>query len=459
MLDFPASPTNGQQYTAAGVTWTWDGAKWTASGLNVAYLPLTGGTLTGDLTIAETYSRLVLNKSAASGNNIVAGMSGGLQRWNMVLGNSDAETGGNAGSNFYISALADNQVGLGQPLAINRATGIVTIPALSAPQAIGDNRIINGDMRIDQRNQGASITPTAGPAFTVDRWKLQLAQPSKFSAARALLGAGMNALGWTYCLNLATAAAYTALATDNFALTQFIEADMMGDFGWGTSGAQPVTLSFMALGSIAGTYGGSIRNDTNTRSYPFSFALAANTWTKVVITIPGDTAGTWVLSGNALGAYVAFDLGSGANLRGPVNAWATTPSPGYSGVAGAVSMIANAGATMSFTGVKLEIGSVATPYNRQSLAKSMADCQRYYSTNTVSLLVYGGAGGAQGQTLFFPVSMRATPTMNSSGGVFQNGSTLAVDNIQPQSVRATITITAAGAAALNGWTYTANAEL
>ena len=70
-----------------------------------------------------------------------------------------------------------------------------------------------------------------------------------------------------------------------------------------------------------------------------------------------------------------FDLGSGANLRGPANAWA---SGNLYGATGAVNVIGTNGATFYLTGVKLEIGSVATPFNRQSLAKSMADCQRYY---------------------------------------------------------------------------------
>ena len=131
-----------------------------------------------------------------------------------------------------------------------------------------------------------------------------------------------------YAINVSTAlSAYASAAGDAFRLTQSVEADAITDFAWGTAGAQPVTLSFMALATVTGTYGGSIRNDTNTRSYPFSFSLVANTWMKIVIIIPGDTAGTWVLSGNALGLAIAFDLGSGASLRGPANAWAATGIP------------------------------------------------------------------------------------------------------------------------------------
>ena len=135
-------------------------------------------------------------------------------------------------------------------------------------------------------------------------------------------------------------------------------------------------------------FSGAIRNYASTRSYPFTFSLpVANVWTKIAVTIPGDTAGTWVLQGNGGGLTVDFDLGSGSTFRGPANAWAATVSPGYAGVTGANSMVATAGAGMSFTGVKLEIGSVATPFNRQSLTKSMADCQRYYSQRPAAFAV------------------------------------------------------------------------
>ena len=77
--------------------------------------------------------------------------------------------------------------------------------------------------------------------------------------------------------------------------------------------------------------------------------------------------------------------GSGATLRGPANAWAAA---NYLGATGAVSIVSTIGAFLNVTGVKLEIGSVATPFNRQSLAKSMADCQRYYQI--IGMLYAGG---------------------------------------------------------------------
>jgi hypothetical protein len=107
---------------------------------------------------------------------------------------------------------------------------------------------------------------------------------------------------------------------------------------------------------------------------------------------------------------VIFDLGSGATYRGPANVWA---SANYSGVTGSVSVVSNAGAFFLITGVKLEIGSVATPFNRQSLAKSMADCQRYYQTGNIRVRGWSGAvvGIVVGHSMLYPVNMRAAPTL------------------------------------------------
>ena len=199
---------------------------------------------------------------------------------------------------------------------------------------------------------------------------------------------------------------------------------MVSDFAWGMANAQPVTLSFWAGHSQAGTYSGSIANVAGTRSYPFTYVNNA-AWTKYSITIPGDPTGAWVMSGNAASLFVRFDLGSGANFRAPAGAWG---SGNYIGVTGTMSPVSVSGFAFNITGVKLEIGSVATPYNRQSLAKSMADCQRYFETGypignspgtaSTNSSMYSMAGLSTagtfswgGGSLSFNVTKRAQPTI------------------------------------------------
>jgi hypothetical protein len=312
--------------------------------------------------------------------------------------------------------------------------------------AIGDNRIINGDMRIDQRNAGATITPTVNLTYTVDRWVYGMTQPSKFSIRQVGPSALTIPFGFPYFLQITSITAFTPAATDTFYIGQKFEGDMVSDFAWGTANAQPVTLSFWANTTVAGTYSGTITNinaGVADRSYPFSFALAGTGLQKVIINIPGDTSGTWTLSGTGPTLWVRFDLGSGANFRGAAGAWAAT---NYVGVTGAVNICATNGGVVSFTGVKLEIGSVATPYNRQSLAKSMADCQRYWQYHSTAMMVqgYNGPGGAVYNSFLLPVWMRAAPTVNYFSTAYTNASGIATNSVTTDALRASIIITAVG---------------
>ena len=150
----------------------------------------------------------------------------------------------------------------------------------------------------------------------------------------------------------------------------------------------------MAYSTLTGQFGGVIANaKTGTRVYPFSFNLpVANTWTKISITIPGDTAAGWTMSGNGIGVVVRFDLGSGANFRAPAGAW-TTGAGDIRGATGDVNVVGTNGANFSLTAVKLELGGVATPFNRKTIAQSLLDCQRYYQSSQSYLAGYASAAG------------------------------------------------------------------
>ena len=393
MIDFPASPTLGQQFTAAGVTWVWDGTKWSASGLSVAYLPLAGGTMSGPIVLP-------------------ADPTANLQ----------------AATKRYVDA------------------GIAAVP-----NGIGSNRIINGDMRVNQR--GAISGSATG--YNLDRWNYTATQATKITWSQNTGGPP----NFPYYFAGQSFGPYTALATDQFNFTQPIEADMVSDFNWGTPQAQPFTLSFWASANITGTFSGAIFNYPTppTRSYPFTFSIpVAGVWTKYSITIPGDTGGTWVMSGNAAAFAVNFDFGAGANFRGAAGAWA---SANLRGVTGAASIVASNGGALMLTGVKLEVGSVATPYNRQTMAKSLADCQRYYQQYTAFIVSgYGVAGGGIQNQFTYPVPMRAQPTIAPNTQTYANASTLIINNIDGSAARLNIVITATGNGNATGG-FTMSAEL
>ena len=144
------------------------------------------------------------------------------------------------------SAGADGATGATGPAGPTGPQGPAGATGATGPGS-GDNRIINGDMRIDQRNNGAS--GTAVQSYMADRWFLNAAPARKLTWQRQILSSPFPG-GFRYALNFTSSSAYTLAAGNYFALQQRIEADLVGDFVWGTADAQPVTLSFWAISSL-----------------------------------------------------------------------------------------------------------------------------------------------------------------------------------------------------------------
>ena len=269
------------------------------------------------------------------------------------------------------------------------------------------NRIINGDMKIDQRNAGASVTPANGAVtYTIDRWAFYVNQASKLTAQQSSTAPS----GFTNSLKVTSSSAYSVGASDRFLLQQYIEGFNVADLGWGTANAKTVTLSFQVYSSLTGTFGGSLKNNDGTRSYPFSYTISsANTWTTVSVTIAGDTSGTWEKT-TAAGIILNFGLGTGSTFSGTSGSWA---SANYDSVTGATSVVGTNGATWYITGVQLEVGSTATPFERRMYGTELALCQRYFQRLGSAVGMASASNFITAAIQFF-VPMRTTPTVSTS---------------------------------------------
>ena len=294
-------------------------------------------------------------------------------------------------------------------LQASGATGTAALLASinGGPISGARNRIINGDMRIDQRNAGASITGN-DYTFPVDRWFISTSQSSKLTAQQNA-GSVTPPAGHTHYLGLTSSSAYSVTAGDYFLLTQIIEGLNAADLDWGLSSAVSITLSFWIRSSLTGTFGGSIRNSADNRSYPFSYTItSANTWEKKTISISGDTAGTW-LKTNGVGIKVTFGLGVGSTNSNTAGAW--IGSTAFSAT-GATSVVGTNGATFYITGVQLEAGSVATPFERRSYGQELALAMRYFYKFPPIYNQLTKNGMHESAAYYFPVKMRAAPTMS-----------------------------------------------
>jgi hypothetical protein len=339
-------------------------------------------------------------------------------------------------------------------LASNNGTTAVTIGtdqsvtfagSINAPNSFGfKNRIINGAMVIDQRNAGASVSTASGSfAYTLDRFRIDYTQTSKYTVQQNA-GSVTPPTGFANYFGATSASAYSVTSTDQFSITQFIEGYNIADLAWGIASAATVTLSFWVYSSLTGTFGGAITN-ISVRSYPFTYSIpTANTWTKISVTIAGDTSGTWVTT-NARALAVYFNLGSGSTNSGTAGSWS---SGGYVSATGATSVVGTNGATFYVTGLQLEKGSTATSFDYRPYGTELALCQRYYEIGG-GVTEASPAAATTFPTYYFKVTKRAGATVTNSRSVNIGGWDSQVSGWYQNSPDS----------AANTMTWTASAEL
>jgi hypothetical protein len=268
-------------------------------------------------------------------------------------------------------------------------------------------------MVIDQRNAGASVTP-ANAQYTLDRWVCYISQSSKFTVQQNA-GSVTPPVGFTNYLGVTSLSSYAVLAGDFFLVQQRFEGFNVADLGWGTANAQTATLSFWARSSLTGTFGGIIKNAAATYTYPFTYSLpTANTWTKISITIPGQTSGVWSTT-NSFCFEVSFGMGVGSTGSGPANTWAAA---NYGGATGATSVVGTNGATWYVTGVQLERNSTATPFEWLPYGVELMLCQRYYQVAKSSVNVAATSTAINGVIpLFVPLRSDSVTVGKTSGAI------------------------------------------
>jgi hypothetical protein len=322
----------------------------------------------------------------------------------------------------------------------------VNIAQIGSNNTTFRNRIINGAMVIDQRNAGASQTPTNG-AYMLDRYAINVSQTSKLTQQQNA-GSVTPPAGFTKYMGFTSSSAYSVTSTDYFAFYQAIEGLNVADLAWGTASAATVTLSFWVRSSLTGAFGGSLRNGTAARSYPFSYTISsANTWEQKSITIAGDISGTWSTD-NGVGMLVGFSLGAGSTFNGTVNAWG---SANYLQPSGSTSVVGTNGATFYLTGVQLEAGSTASPFEYRSYTTELQLCQRYTfvwdaaqggsNFAKIGLGFFSTSSVFKGFT-YFPVTMRIAPTSVTASGAINmfdgssnyTATSIAIDQSHPLTI-------------------------
>jgi hypothetical protein len=291
------------------------------------------------------------------------------------------------------------------------------------------NRIINGDMRIDQRNAGAAVTGIGGSpgVYTLDRFR----NGSTATTARYSIQQVADApAGFYNSLKVTITTSESSLAAGSASsIGQIIEGFNCYDIK--TSGAQkPTAFSFWVKSSKTGTFIVEFGDIPNVRGVSASYTInSANTWEYKTIPFPADASATWTAS-NANAGIVQFMLFAGTDFTSGTlqTTWASYTNANRS--VGQSNLADTNGATFYITGVQLEEGSVATPFERRSYGQELALCQRYLPaivSGTDNADVYIGQNYSTSAGVIsipFPVTARTAPTGMTLVGTVSNWSVL-----------------------------------
>jgi len=304
--------------------------------------------------------------------------------------------------------------GAGETIYVNSSgTGYIS----QAVSSTFKNRIINGDMVIAQRGTAAVTSSNATAAYAVDRWVM-------YNGTAITLTAQQSAdapSGFSNSLQFSTTSAMNSTASQNIYVIQRVEGYNVSDLNYGTVNAKTLTASFWVKSSVTGTYSGAAAlypvAGSSVTSYVFTYTISqTNTWEKKTVQIPGNQTYAIPNVTNGVGIYFSFDLGSGTNSESSSGTWVIGD---YNRTSSTVKWANNANATFKITGVQLEAGSVATPFEYRPQQLELSLCRRYYyrltSTGYSNYTTFG-RGMWTTTTNFrfylkFPTPMRATPTV------------------------------------------------
>jgi hypothetical protein len=280
------------------------------------------------------------------------------------------------------------------------------------------NLIIGGAMNVAQRATQVTGVTTSGYR-TCDRFSFDMSALGTWTVDQST--DSPNVFSNSFKLTCTTADASPA-AGDYALLYYSIEAQNLQHLGFGTADAKSLTLSFWVKSNKTGSASAElIQDDNSNKLFSNSYTInSADTWEYKTISIPADTAGI-INNDNGAGLNLGIWLNSGSSYTGGSHAttWAALNQTNRN-----VSNLAVGGAVNDYfaiTGVQLEVGDVATPFEHESFGQTLAKCQRYYYRLTANANYSGWADGywnnANQATLIFPISvpMRSSPSVDSTG--------------------------------------------
>ena len=283
--------------------------------------------------------------------------------------------------------------------------------------------IINGDMSVAQR--GTSFSSQSGSAYHLDRFKTLANNLGTFTISQSTTVPTGQGFAKSFKLDCTTADASPA-AGDTLQFVQYIEGQNLQLLKKGTSSAEAVTVSFWVRSNKTGTYTLELYDNDNSRQISKTYTISsADTWEKKTVNFAGDTSGA-LDNDNALSFAVQWWLGAGSNsTSGTLSETWTSVTTANRVSSSQVNIADNTDNEWYITGIQMEIGTFDTntipDFPFESFGNNLSKCQRYYykhcSGNSKNICSgnYYDSGTFYG-SVFFPVPMRATPSIEMVSG-------------------------------------------
>ena len=290
------------------------------------------------------------------------------------------------------------------------------------------NVIINGAMQVAQR--GTSFTTVTNGTYTLDRFNYRKTNDGEVTITQDSSAPD----GFSNSLKVDVTTADSSLSASQLALLEYnVEAQDLQRLGFGTSGAKNFTVSFYVKSNKTGTYAVNIsQNDNSSKQATLNYTIdAADTWERKSLTFTGDTSGV-INDDNGIGFLIYWVLAVGSTFTsGSASAAFQTYANGDLGAGQTVNVLDNTSNEWLITGIQLEVGSEATPFEHRSFGDELLRCKRYYESSNRNITGNGTTdrlayivgipytSTAVYCTYFYEVEKRAIPTITHGSSVWR----------------------------------------
>ena len=303
------------------------------------------------------------------------------------------------------------------------------------------NIVINGAMNVAQRSASVTGIGATSGYYTIDRYQIIAgATAGRFTMAQV---ADVHD-GFANAMKLTCTTADASIAAGEYMGIQYrIEGQDLQQIKKGTSDAEKVTISFYVKGNASATYMLEVKDSDNTRLNQNQFAVTTD-WTRIEITLNADTTGAFT-DDNGLSLELTFWLHGGSTYTSgtyTANTWAGQTNANR--LVGISSFFDSTDRTFFLTGLQMEVGSVATPFEHRSYGEELALCQRYFllpygDTDNTNYALQGPVDAQVWWLIWHPVKMRVEPTQTVYGGSnkSQAGKALDATNTDYETIQTT----------------------